>query len=115
MKQEELSLIKNQMNDLFTAHRQMSGIYKNSTIRLLSRVIDNEVFLSEPVEVIFRGKTLSLSSVISEKDSFVKIRGSWECCSGSSCSFSDNEICVDLNSLNPDEVIEIASKILERL
>ena len=44
------------MNDLFMAHRQMSGIYKNSIIKLLSRAIDDEFIFNEPVEITFRGK-----------------------------------------------------------
>ena len=52
MKQEELSLIKDQMNDLFMAHRQMSGIYKNSIIKLLSRAIDDEFIFNDVAFVI---------------------------------------------------------------
>ena len=115
MKREELCMIKDQMNDLFNAHRQMTNIYKSSTIKLLSRVIDNEVIFNEPIEIIFRGKIFTMTSVVSEKDSFVKIRGSLNCCSGTSCSISDKTVELDLNSLGPDEVIEIGDKIIRNL
>lgn len=115
MKQEELSLIKDQMNDLFMAHRQMSGIYKNSIIKLLSRAIDDEFIFNEPVEITFRGKIVMISAVKSKRDSYVKIRGSWNCCSGSSCSASNKEIEIELYFLSPDEVIDIADKIIRNL
>jgi hypothetical protein len=44
------------MNDLFMAHKQMSGIYKDSTIKLLSRIIDKEFVFENPIEISFRGE-----------------------------------------------------------
>lgn len=115
MKREELSLIKEQMNDLFKAHKQMSGIYKDSTIKLLSRIIDKEFIFENPIEISFRGKTMIMSSIISESESYVKIRGSWACCSGSSCSLVNEPVMVDLYFLSPDEVILIAEEVLKEL
>ncbi len=117
MRTEELSLIKNQLSDLFKAHRQISGIHKDSAIRVLSRVIENnKINFNEPVEVIFRGNIMLVTSVESKKDSLVKIKGSWNSCfSGSSCSASNKEIEVDLYLLSPDEVMEFAERIIKNI
>jgi hypothetical protein len=56
-----------------------------------------------------------ISSIISESESYVKIRGSWACCSGSSCSLVNEPTTIDLYFLSPDEVISIAEEVLKEL
>ena len=57
-----------------------------------------------------------MTSVKSERDSFVVIKGSWNSCSsGSSCSMSNKEIEVDLCLLGPDEVMEFAERIIKNI
>lgn len=103
------------MSDLFTAHKQMSGIYKSSIIKLLSRIIENELTLPEITPIAIRGKKINISSIIVTGDSEVFIRGTWGCCPGSSCTISDEGSCINLQSLSPDDVVIISEEILKYL
>lgn len=117
MNENELSLIKDQMNNLFSAYEQMSNIYKGSILKLFSRILDKDVSFEETDRIFINvnGKNFLINSVYVENNS-VFARGSWKCCPSTSCTISNENLeNICLENLCMEELIKLSKLILSLL
>lgn len=105
------------MNNLFSAHEQMSNIYKGSILKLFSRILDKEVSFEEAnrIFVSISGKNFLINSIYVENN-FVFARGSWKCCPSTSCTISKEDLeNICLENLCMEELIKLSKLILSLL
>ena len=112
MNESVLSLIKDQLIDLFKSYDQFQGMYRNSVITLFKKFLskDKKEF-PENTSVNIKGRRFEISSSFINSDGCIILSGKTKCM-GSCCNTDYSSLDIDLEKLDTHEIIEIAKIIL---
>ncbi len=112
MNESVLSLIKDQLTDLFKSYDQFQGMYRNSVITLFKKFLskDKKEF-PESAAVNIKGRRFEMSSSFINPDGKIILSGRIKCLK-SCCDSDDSLLEIDLEKLDTHEIIEVAKVIL---
>lgn len=113
MNESVLSLIKDQLTDLFKSYDQFQGMYRNSVITLFSKFLSKEDIKEFPenTTVNIKGRRFEISSSFINPDKKIILSGKIKC-SGSCCESDYSPIEIELEKLDTSDIIEVAKILL---
>ena len=113
MNESVLSLIRDQLTDLFKSYDQFQGMYRNSVITLFKKFLSKKDIKEFPENTItnIKGRRFEISSSFINSDGKIILSGKIKCMA--SCCESDySPLEIELEKLDTSDIIEVAKILL---